>query len=106
MVCLRASTCRWIAVGLGVIEVLEPWSRPRQSLPDLVFPAGYCWMWSGSRVMLPPPRPLRTARTGFPVSSSSLSNALLGTRLCHVYPVAMDVLVTVGVQQHPIGRAV
>src|SRR5215467_13208160 len=61
---------------------------------------------SGSKVMLPPPRPLRTARTSFPVGSSSLSNALFGTRLCHVPPLVMDLSVTVGMQQHPIRHAV
>jgi hypothetical protein len=34
----------------------------------------------GSRAALPPPRPLRTARESFPSCSSSLSNALCGTR--------------------------
>jgi catechol 2,3-dioxygenase-like lactoylglutathione lyase family enzyme len=35
---------------------------------------------SGSRGGLLPPSPLRTARTSFPVSRSSLSNVLLRTR--------------------------
>ena len=39
----------------------------------------------GSQARLLPPSPLRTARTGFPISSSSLSNARCRTRLVHGY---------------------
>jgi hypothetical protein len=39
---------------------------------------------SGSRMLLPAPRPLRTARETFASSSSSLSNALCRTRFLHV----------------------
>jgi hypothetical protein len=36
---------------------------------------------SGSKATLLPPRPLRTRRASFPAARSSLSNALVGTRL-------------------------
>ena len=52
--------------------------------------------------MLPSPRPLSTARPSFPISSARLSHAGDATRLDHVQPLALDLPVTVWVQQDPI----
>ena len=57
---------------------------------------------SGSRGGLLPPSPLRTARTTFTVGRSSLSNALLRTRWCHVQRLAMDLSMAVGMQEHTV----
>src|SRR5215510_7496770 len=57
----------------------------------------------GSRAGLLPPSPLGTARESFPSSSSSLSNALCRTRWCHVQRLAMDLPVTMGMQEHTVG---
>jgi len=57
----------------------------------------------GSRVTLPPPRPLRTARASFPASSSRLSNAPWGTRFHNGESLAMGTLMARGVKQHTVG---
>jgi hypothetical protein len=49
-----------------------------------------------------PSSPLRTTRASFPACRSSLSNAPCGTRLCHVERLAMDLPVTVGMQEYPV----
>ncbi len=63
--------------------------------------------WSGSRKLSPtpgpgsqarllPPSPLRTARTGFPISSSSLSNARCRTRLANGYTQVVNLAMAFG----------
>ena len=60
----------------------------------------------GSQTELLPPSPLRTARTGFPISSSSLSNARRWTRLIHRHTPGYELYygtadgVTVGYSTH------
>jgi hypothetical protein len=52
---------------------------------------------SGSRAVLPPPRPLRTVHEPFDSHGSSLSFAPCGTRFLNIETLAMDLLVAVGV---------
>ncbi len=52
---------------------------------------------SGSRAVLPPPRPLRTVREPFGSHGSSLSFAPYRTRFLNVETSVMDLPVTVGV---------
>jgi hypothetical protein len=42
----------------------------------------------------------------FPISSSSLSNALVKTRFGYIQPLAMDLPVAVRVEEYPILHAV
>jgi hypothetical protein len=53
----------------------------------------------GSRAGLLPSSPLRTTRASFPACRSSLPNAPYRTRLCHVERLAVDLPVTVGMQE-------
>ena len=56
----------------------------------------------GSQTGLLPSSPLRTTRASFPACRSSLSNAPCGARWCHVERLAMDLPMTVGMQEHPV----
>jgi hypothetical protein len=60
----------------------------------------------GSRTVLPPSRPLRTARESFPSSSSSLSNVRCRTRLRHSQPLTMNLPMAVRMHEHSIFCAV
>jgi len=61
---------------------------------------------AGSRTGLLPSSPLRTTRASFPACRSSLSNAPYKTRLCYVKRLAIDLPVTVGMQEHSIIRRI
>ncbi len=79
------------------------WLKP-SSLHRIPTPLKRCWISqrSGSRAGLLPPSPLRTARTTFTISRSSLSNAQLRTRWRHVQRLTMDLSMAVGMQKHTI----
>src|SRR4029453_548085 len=49
---------------------------------------------------------VRDTAHSFPACRSSLSNAPCGTRLCHVERLAMDLPVTVGMQEHSVVRRI
>ena len=74
----------------------------------MVMPAllGAYLLAPGSQTGLLPSSPLRTTRASFPACRSSLSNAPCGTRLCHVERLAMDLPMTVRMQEHPIVRRI
>ncbi len=63
---------------------------------------GLAYDTPGSRTVLPPPRPLRTARASFPASRSSLLNAPCGTRFHHDQTLAMHALMAGGMKEHPV----
>ena len=58
---------------------------------------------SGSQAMLPLPSPLRTARTSFPVSGSSLSKPPNGNRINHRKRWVMHLFMAVGMQHLQVG---
>src|SRR3954471_4417091 len=65
-------------------------------------PGGLLTRGSGKEVTLPSPPPLRTARECCHSCGSSLSNALCRTRLSHLYPLAVDLLVAGRMHEHAV----
>jgi len=101
-----AARCRRCASLLGVMIVLKPRTRPVVLVPARPLPTG-CWRTvSGKEVALPSPPPLRTARDSFPSSSSSLSNAQGRTRFRYIQPSAMDLSMTVRVEEYTVVRPI
>ncbi len=60
----------------------------------------------GSQTELLPPSPLGTARTGFPISSSSLSNARCWTQLIHRHTQAMNFVMALWMEQQSVTQPI
>ena len=60
----------------------------------------------GSQAGLLPPSPLRTARTGFPISSSSLSNARHRTQLVQLYTQVVNLAMALWMQQQSVTQPI
>lgn len=57
---------------------------------------------SGKDTALLPRPPLRTTRDSFPSSRSNLSNAFRKTRFLNLKTKTVNLLVAIGVEQHPV----